>query len=145
MITTSNNIDVFFETEITAELENIDKIDEKVATVLTLSKLKRITFVIRLLLREALLNAVLHGSKRNAKNKIKFKLFVEDSYVCLKVVDAGKGFNWHQQLLDSFKAVQGDVISKIGGRGLFLMKAYADEITYNQRGNSLLLKKSINL
>ncbi len=117
-----------------AVLENIDRADEKICEFIKTHQLPIDLFAVRILLREALLNAVTHGSGKNPKRSVYLFFGWDESGVELVVKDHGPGFAWqtHRGEFD----VLGD-----GGRGLALMRIYSDEMSYNDCGNQVRLRK----
>jgi serine/threonine-protein kinase RsbW len=94
-------------------------------------------FALHLGLEEAFINAVKHGNKFDPAKKITITYTIrpEKAEICL--ADEGDGFapgNIPDPTL-------GDNIYKIGGRGLFLIRSYMDEINFNEKGNCICMVK----
>ena len=95
-------------------------------------------FDIKLFLREALLNAVLHGRDehdRTGGQRVSWTVRLTDDAVECVVSDPGPGFDW--------KARRGRMPppDAESGRGLCIMEAYADEVEFNAAGNEVRLVK----
>lgn len=94
-------------------------------------------FEIKLLLREALLNAVLHGSRSDPLCLVTVEVATEDGLVRLAVEDQGAGFDWRRQMTEAPSP------TATSGRGLSILALYADALDYNEAGNRLELVKAI--
>ena len=88
-------------------------------------------------IHEILSNAIQHGNKYNTDKKvfILYKITLENFYI--SVIDEGKGFNYHN-LPDP---IRGKGITSDYGKGLFIVKKYMDEVTFNVRGNRVMISK----
>jgi len=118
-----------------ATLENLDRVCEEVKKISTENGLARSSFVIQLLLREVLNNAVLHGSKGNPGKRVKCRVSRDDNNgMKIAVEDEGDGFEWRRY-------VGRKVSSRAGsGRGIAIMKQYGKEIRFNRKGNKVVIK-----
>jgi len=87
-------------------------------------------------LSEAVNNAILHGNKSNADKKVTIKYTDENSRLAFIIIDEGQGFDY-DNLPDPTSP---DNITKLTGRGIFLMRHLADKVEYNDNGRSLRLE-----
>lgn len=55
----------------------------------------------------------------------------------IEVHDEGDGFGWRSAIQETMAT------GSASGRGLPIMKAYAAEVSFNEKGNELLLKVSL--
>jgi len=94
-------------------------------------------FAVHLGLEEAFLNAVKHGNKCRPDKKVIVNYSISPRRVEISVTDEGKGFNPHNVP----DPREGDNIFKIGGRGLFLIRAFMDKVKFNNTGNSIAMVK----
>jgi anti-sigma regulatory factor (Ser/Thr protein kinase) len=92
---------------------------------------RRDSFIAELLLREALTNAVEHGSHGNAGSAIRVALRIKKSRMLIAVEDEGEGFDWR---LDRSQAAYGTTVS---GRGIEILHKYANRVRFNDRGNAV--------
>ncbi len=118
-----------------ARLENIDRACAEAKTFLQHQCLQQHAFAVQLVMREALANAVIHGSGSDPANQVTFSLNYDGRDLVMRVSDQGPGFSWSQ------------VPKEIpcpdcpGGRGVSIMRQYFDEVSYNERGNAVVLTK----
>ena len=122
-----------------AALENVDIVCANIKKLLTGSNSKDILFDVELLAREALVNAITHGSCLDKKKKVTFELRLGCDDIIMEITDAGEGFNWQEEFTKETQLIRED------SRGLPIFKYYADEVSYNDKGNKLFMKKQINV
>lgn len=120
-----------------ARLENIDLVCQETEKYLKTLHLQGLSFEIQLCIREALANAIKHGSKGDPSKQVVFKLNKLRDLLVVKVKDEGQGFD---------PVCTEDNIDKslsCSGRGIKIMKKYFDTINFNQQGNEVTLLKDI--
>ena len=93
-------------------------------------------FAIELLIREALANAVFHGSQADPLCRIIMRLKVDNEGVTIEVSDEGPGFDWRDSL-ERPVGPEGE-----SGRGLPIYRYYADTVSFNEAGNAVTLKRN---
>jgi serine/threonine-protein kinase RsbW len=118
-----------------ASLTNIDLADEGITKFLDSTRCPVDRFAMRILLREALLNAVTHGSNQDPAREVRVNLAIDEGGASLTVEDTGSGFDWSSRE-STFDALGAD-----GGRGLSLMRIYSSEMSFNDRGNRVKLRR----
>ena len=94
-------------------------------------------FDLKLLLREALLNAVLHGSRNDPKRQVTLEARAAEGRLTLVVADQGPGFDWRSGLSNMAPP------EATSGRGLTILTLYADDVRYNAAGNVVTLTKAV--
>jgi len=97
----------------------------------------RCVFGIRLALEEALVNAFKHGNQGDESKRIFVSYAINPQRVVVRVRDEGPGFN-PDRVPDPTSP---DRICLPCGRGIMLMKAYLDEVTFSVPGNEVQLIK----
>lgn len=119
-----------------ATLENIDLVCKEVRLFLSILNITK-DFEIIISLRELLLNAVLHGSNNDSQKIVQCELCVEGFNLITVVRDEGEGFcpGDQPETLPSFQSTN--------GRGMAIIKHYANEVVYNEKGNEIKLVKNI--
>ena len=73
--------------------------------------------------REAMVNAVVHGNRYNLKKKVHFSLSSSSEQLSVKIADEGEGFE-ESELPDPLSE---ENLLRQSGRGLLLIKAFVDE------------------
>jgi len=96
-----------------------------------------VCFAIRLALEEALSNAIRHGNRFDANKKITVSSCVGAEQTAITVADEGEGFD-PGAVPDP---TADENLEKPCGRGIMLMRAYMDEVIYNEAGNEVRLVK----
>ena len=120
-----------------ATLGSVDQACARVKAWLMEYGLGRLYFDMSLLVREALANAVVHGCGNDPNKEIRFALAQEGDDLVMTVEDPGPGFDWRRQnrpFVDLFDE---------HGRGLPILRYYAAEVTYNDKGNRVTLRKPL--
>ena len=94
-------------------------------------------FDVKLLLREALLNAVIHGNRSDPQLQVSLVATAADGRLTLTVADQGPGFDWRAGLATPPPP------EATSGRGLTILTLYADDVRFNAAGNQLTLTKAV--
>jgi serine/threonine-protein kinase RsbW len=79
---------------------------------------------------ESVNNAIVHGNKSEASKNVHLALEMENNTIIFFISDEGKGFDYNS--LPDPTAPEN--IEKPGGRGIFLMKALSDELSFEDDG-----------
>lgn len=93
-------------------------------------------FRFRMGVTEALVNAMKHGNRKDAAKSVLMELWRSDSSIRVKVRDEGSGFA-PETVPDPTGA---KMLRAHHGRGIFLMRELCDEVSYNEKGNEVVLK-----
>jgi len=80
--------------------------------------------------RECMVNAVVHGNRYNSHKKVHLSLSRTPERFTVRVADQGEGFN-PDELPDP---LAGDNLLRHSGRGIFLMKAFMDDLQVRSLG-----------
>ena len=95
------------------------------------------TYGVKLVLHEALVNAVVHGNNEDHEKDVSVEVHIsQGNVVTFTIQDGGSGFEWEKSLARPIDWHGGE-----SGRGLFLFKKYGYSISYNQKGSKLTLQK----
>ena len=92
-------------------------------------------FKIELLLREALVTGVKHGSHGDPANQICCHLRLRSCRITIAVRDEGDGFDWR-----AAGRLEIDE-SRPSGLGIHIYREYATRVRFNNRGNGVTLLK----
>lgn len=90
---------------------------------------------------EATTNAIKHGNKNDINKNVNIDVNVLDDQLIISVKDEGSGFK-PEEVPDP---THPDNLLKDSGRGLYLMKIYMDEVSFNvsPQGTETILKLKI--
>lgn len=91
---------------------------------------------IMLALSEAATNAIVHGNKEDDAKNVQISVDVSPKSVVIVVQDEGDGFNPEH----TPDPTEDENLLQTGGRGIFLMEHYAEEVTYNDGGRRVTMK-----
>jgi anti-sigma regulatory factor (Ser/Thr protein kinase) len=113
-------------------LEQVDEICREMRAFLHAHGAGQLAFVVELIGRESLNNAVIHGNGRDGRKTVRFGLRLGTTHVRMSVADEGAGFDWRRGLE---AGPPGEFATN--GRGLPILAMYADRVRYNEPGNRL--------
>ncbi len=124
---------IFNELRIPSSNENLTKVENFVdeiceAYYITNSYYGNILMAIL----EAVKNAILHGNKNNPDKKVKISFKSVPNGLCFSIKDQGDGFDF-RNVPNPIEA--GDGLAKDVGKGIFLIRSLADQVSYNSKGN----------
>jgi serine/threonine-protein kinase RsbW len=95
----------------------------------------RATLNLRVAIGEALANAILYGNRENPEKQVRVDAELSPGSAVVTVTDEGAGFDP--------SAVQDPTLPqnrlRSHGRGLFLLRSLADDVSFSERGNSVTL------
>jgi len=94
-------------------------------------------FAIKLAVEEALNNAIKHGNRFDSSKTISLTFRVGPAETAVTITDQGSGFN-PGVVPDPTKE---ENLQKPTGRGIMLMRAYMDEVRFNEKGNQVHMVK----
>lgn len=92
--------------------------------------------------REAMVNAVVHGNRYSANKRVHFQLARTDSSISILIEDEGEGFAAESQA-DPLAAE--NLLSQ-SGRGIMIIRAFVDELVIEpaeRGGTRVAMKKSL--
>ncbi|PLX93610.1 MAG: anti-sigma factor [Desulfuromonas sp.] len=126
----------------TKYLSLIGKIGEDVAY--TLKKFndnrEELAYHINLVLTEAMANAIKHANQNDPNKEVHITICLSDNNLCIKVYDQGQGFD-----ISEIKQIEAKPEDD-HGRGIFLIHALMDTVTYTRccNGHVLEMNKTFN-
>lgn len=82
-------------------------------------------------IRESVTNAVRHGNKLDSAKRVIIRFEVDESEFCVSVEDEGEGFD-PGEIPDPLAE---ENLLRASGRGIFFMKNFMDEVTYDFQPN----------
>jgi serine/threonine-protein kinase RsbW len=83
---------------------------------------------IAMVVREAVINAILHGNKRDPAKKVRVGFELNDEALSIRIADEGPGLD-PETVPDPLAP---ENILRSSGRGIFLMRAIMDEVHFHQ-------------
>ena len=123
-----------------SEFSEIEPVCRQVTEVLTQRGNGDTVFAINLLLREAIANAMEHGNRLDPLKTVVVSVCIGDEQIEIEITDQGGGFDWKTP--PKAEPVLQDLDE--GGRGLVIYKMFANEVFFNESGNTIRLKKTIS-
>lgn len=88
---------------------------------------------IMLTLSEAVTNAIVHGNKENPEKQVIIRSKLTNGTLYISVKDEGAGFD-PSNIPNPLKE---ENLMNIGGRGVYLIKEYADDLHFYENGTKL--------
>ena len=96
-------------------------------------------FDFKLMLSEIMANALIHGNKKDPEKSIMVDADINVDAIRITVEDEGDGFDVDGVADPSIPSN----LSKVSGRGIFLVRSLSDSISFNSKGNSVTFEKII--
>lgn len=93
-------------------------------------------FAAELMVREALNNAALHGSKGRPGAEVVCRLRMRPASFTFGVADSGDGFDWRHT-----RDAEAE-LDACSGRGMSILRAYATRVRFNEKGNVVVVRKN---
>jgi len=92
---------------------------------------------VRLGLEEAMVNAIVHGNRRDPAKKVSVSCRLDDERLRVEIADEGEGFD-----PDALPDCTGpEQIECPRGRGVMLMRHFMTSVKYNAKGNAVSIEK----
>ncbi len=116
------------------ELESSLQLNEFVELLLEPIKKSRSSYLIKLGLHEAIVNAVKHGNNLDPKKNVRVRRIITPNWCVWQIQDQGKGLETKNRNynLPTKK-------SSVRGRGLYIISECFDDIRWSNKGNRLQL------
>ncbi|MCX7727873.1 MAG: ATP-binding protein [Bacteroidia bacterium] len=114
--------------------EGIAKVEKIIQEICDKYEIPEDTFGnILIAVTEAVNNAIYHGNKANPEKKVTIEFTANDKTSIFSITDEGSGFDYHK-LPDPTLP---ENISKIGGRGIFIIHQLADKVIFKNNGKTI--------
>ena len=98
---------------------------------------EELSFGIEMAVRESVTNAMVHGNQEDESKSVEVIFNCHDNELEIEVRDQGEGFD-PANVPDPTNA---ENLLKTSGRGIFLMRTFMDEVSFNDRGNEVTMVK----
>ena len=92
---------------------------------------------VEIALREALVNAIIHGNHESPRKHVHFRFRCNPDEVSIAVKDEGRGFDTNEMP----DPTASENIGSVHGRGIYLMKAFMDEVRFEEGGVVVHMRK----
>lgn len=122
-----------------ASLEAVDPVSMQLRRLMEGRYSRTDVFAGELLCREALANAIRHGSEMDGTRTVNFAARVRSNRLTMAVTDEGPGFDWRSVKIHA----PGDC--DVCGRGMAIYQGYADRIRFNRSGNQVMLVRRLGI
>lgn len=122
---------------IPASYKDVDLFCKKVEEAIKKKSMDEELFGLQLMLREGLINAVKHGCSNDYSLKIDCSLKIYDNEYIIEIEDPGNGFY-------GGVTMQKVCLKDTSGRGLSIIQKYSSSFFFNDKGNKLTIRKSLN-
>ena len=116
------------------ELKSSLQLNEFVDLLLEPVESSHSSYLIKLGLHEALVNAVKHGNNLDPKKYIRVRRIVTPNWCVWQIQDQGNGLEIKKRNYNLPKRV-----SSVSGRGLYIINECFDDIRWSNKGNRLQL------
>ena len=116
------------------ELESSLQLNEFVDQLLEPIKKSQSSYLFKLGLHEALVNAVKHGNKLDPSKNIRVRRIITPNWCVWQIQDQGNGLEIKKRNYKLPKKV-----NSVNGRGLYIINECFDDIRWSSKGNRLQL------
>ncbi|HUI55922.1 MAG TPA: ATP-binding protein [Bryobacteraceae bacterium] len=113
--------------------EAVDRLCSELRTGLLAGLPARERFIVELLVREALMNSVAHGSGGTRRGEIHYEIGPVPGGMMIRVTDDGSGFDWRGWQEGGYQPLAES------GRGLHIFHLYAHRVQFFGNGNRVEL------
>lgn len=96
----------------------------------------RARFRLRTVAAEAIANAMCYGNRNDPARQVLVAVEVQREHIVLTVTDEGDGFD-PSRVRDMADFTDAECHEAIRGRGLFMIRRLADQMGFNERGNTI--------
>jgi serine/threonine-protein kinase RsbW len=120
---------------------DVDLVNETVLHIIETAKLtgfikdKEIESNLRLAYTEAIINAMVHGNNSNFEKKVTINGEITNKLIKIVISDEGKGYD----ISSIDNPLDNENLLKSSGRGIYLIKAIADEVILKNNGSQIIL------
>lgn len=127
-------VQMFKKLDIKSKLSNLGIVENMIDAITQVAGINKDNYgKILVSTMEAVNNAIIHGNKSDENKSVYIEFLLKNNIIEITITDQGKGFK-PDKVPDPTKP---ENIESIDGRGVFLMKKLADEIEFNEKGNSV--------
>lgn len=132
---------IIFEVTFTSDIKNVNKIvrcaQSCISEIIPSIEGEEL-LEIRLILSELMFNAIIHGNKNNTEKTVKLKIEIVGNTINAVISDEGEGFDFSRLSYEN-----SEVSAEEHGRGISLVKALVDSMSYSKPGNIIMFCKKV--
>ncbi|MEZ0536586.1 ATP-binding protein [Caldicellulosiruptoraceae bacterium PP1] len=139
----------FLTINLTSDLHNLPVAEQEIMTFLKreikLSEEQLLDY--KLIINELIINAIIHGNKKDPQKHVKVKVGVHYSKLSYIIVeDEGNGFEIESVYKDYTPIEYEDRIENIfeNGRGLMIVNSLCETVKQNRKGNKIVALKALS-
>lgn len=133
------------EKNLKSSLENVKKAVSEILEFLdsNIINLSKEDFLdLKLVLNELIINSVIHGNNNDITKTVKIYIEISsENIIQATISDEGKGYNYNEYMIKEQKQISFDE----NGRGIALVSALIDTITFNDIGNTVKFTKKVSI
>ncbi|HUW42298.1 MAG TPA: ATP-binding protein [Rectinemataceae bacterium] len=131
-------IELSFAADIAAAVAEAEALCARVRSALAALPDSSDRFALELLCREALANAVEHGSGLDGSKRVHFELRIRGGLAAGRVSDEGRGF---RRVPESGRRAEALLEH---GNGIVIMKRYSDRLRFEDEGRTVVFERRID-
>jgi len=136
---TAVSVDTYLE----SNLESVDQAEESVIGVAQqMGFPEEEVYRVGMAVREAMVNAVVHGNRYNANKRVRLEVLKRDGDLIIKITDEGIGFRPEEQP----DPLAEENLLRQSGRGMMLIRAFVDEFVVQPAkagGTEAIIRKTV--
>ena len=123
--------------DIESRIDNINKIEKFIDEFSEVNEINsEIYGKILIATVEAVNNSIVHGNKEDVNKRVYITLKIEGNKIIISIEDEGEGFDY-SSVPDPTKP---ENVENIHGRGIYLMKHLADNVSFDKEGKVVLME-----
>jgi serine/threonine-protein kinase RsbW len=131
-VTARRGVQAEFARVFPSELDQVERVFQDFREFLRAHGAAHLQFIVELVARECVNNAVLHGNKKDPAKQVTFGVSLTARHICLEIEDQGPGFPWREGQAARLPDDADD-----HGRGLLILDMYAERVEFNDAGNGI--------
>jgi len=93
---------------------------------------------LKLIFSELMYNAVVHGNKGDPTKYVEVLINITDSRIAVTIEDEGVGYDYQNAIK---YALSENALLDEGGRGIVIVQALTDKLSFNETGNIIRFEK----
>ncbi|MFH1740763.1 MAG: ATP-binding protein, partial [bacterium] len=118
-----------------SRVDSIYPLEQKILSIVrSLGFCQEDLFSLRLAMDEALVNAIMHGNRGHEYKRVFVTVSGSGNTIQVSIRDEGDGFDVNSL----FDPTEEDHIHDTHGRGIFLIRQFMTEVTFNEKGNEIV-------